>query len=405
MEMREKGTAVLAGYGAAGSRGANGSIGSGAPVSKETKAGIYDQISPSSSATTTTTKDNNPPHQTRREPLLLIDASAYIYRSYYAMPPLHASDGTPVGALTGFCNLLTKLLLPRLLRGDRPRAVLVYDSRTGSDFRKAQYADYKANRGPCPEDLVPQFELVKRAGVAFGMVGVDAEGYEADDVIATLTKWSLEEGVDVDVLSGDKDLMQLISAPGVEPTVHMVEPQHMARVTHDDVVEKWGVSAALLGDVLALAGDSADNIPGVPGIGPKIAATLINDYGTLTNLIENAESVKQKKRRENLIEHADKALLSRKLVTLEDSLTANDMTLPPSFRGVADFRMEGFDSQRLLDFYEGMELVEIRRRLLQRLGGSGDSGRQQQQPMATSMSTLTFFKSPPKPEDYEGVPF
>ena len=158
---------------------------------------------------TRTTHDNehvNP----RREPLLLIDTSAYIFRSYHAIPPLHHSDGTPTGALHGVCRMLQNLLLTRLLKGDRPRVVLAFDSK-GDNFRHELYPEYKANRGPCPEDLIPQFDLVKEAADAFGIVQVEAQGYEADDVIATLAKRAVEEGVDVDILSGDKDLMQLIS--------------------------------------------------------------------------------------------------------------------------------------------------------------------------------------------------
>jgi hypothetical protein len=139
----------------------------------------------------------------RREPLLLIDASAYIFRAYHAIPPLHRSDGTPTGALHGVCRMLQNLLLPRLLKGERPRVVLAFDAGK-FNFRHDIYAKYKANRGPCPEDLVPQFDLVRQASDAFGLVQVEAEGYEADDVIATLTRRALEEGVDVDILSGDK---------------------------------------------------------------------------------------------------------------------------------------------------------------------------------------------------------
>jgi hypothetical protein len=139
----------------------------------------------------------------RREPLLLIDASAYIFRAYHAIPPLHRFDGTPTGALHGVCRMLQNLLLPRLLKGERPRVVLAFDAGK-INFRHDIYAEYKANRGPCPEDLVPQFELVRQASEAFGLVQVEAEGYEADDVIATLTRRALDEGVDVDILSGDK---------------------------------------------------------------------------------------------------------------------------------------------------------------------------------------------------------
>ena len=148
----------------------------------------------------------------RREPLLLIDTSAYIFRAYHAMPPLHRADGTPTGALHGVCRMLQSLLLARLLRGERPRVVLVFDF-NGPTFRHELYPEYKANRGPCPEDLAPQFALVREAADAFGVAQVEAAGYEADDVIATLAKEALAEGVDVDIFSGDKDLMQLITPP------------------------------------------------------------------------------------------------------------------------------------------------------------------------------------------------
>jgi hypothetical protein len=157
-------------------------------------------------SSTRTTENSNQ----RREPLLLIDTSAYIFRSYHAIPPLHHSDGTPTGALHGVCRMLQNLLLNRLLKGEQPRVVLVFDSK-GDNFRHQLYPEYKANRGPCPEDLIPQFELVREAADAFGIVQVQAEGYEADDVIATLARRAVEEGVDVDILSGDKDLMQLIT--------------------------------------------------------------------------------------------------------------------------------------------------------------------------------------------------
>lgn len=174
---------------------------------------IYETVKPTTSqqqtvADTDATADSS--H--RREPLLLIDASAYIYRSYHAIPPLHRSDGTPTGALHGVCRMLQNLLLARLLKGDRPRVVLAFDFK-GPNFRHEVYPEYKANRGPCPEDLVPQFALVREAAEAFGVVQVEAEGYEADDVIATLARQAVEDGVDVDILSGDKDLMQLITPP------------------------------------------------------------------------------------------------------------------------------------------------------------------------------------------------
>ncbi|KAL3802920.1 hypothetical protein ACHAWO_003552 [Cyclotella atomus] len=291
------------------------------------------------------TRDKLEGSNTRREPLLLIDTSAYIFRSYHAVPPLHHSDGTPTGALHGVCRMLQNLLLNRLLKGDQPRVVLVFDSK-GDNFRHELYPEYKANRGPCPEDLIPQFDLVREAADAFGIVQVQAEGYEADDVIATLAKRAVEEGVDVDILSGDKDLMQLITPSEQIPSVHMIDPMHFDRVSHDDVMKKWGVSSEKLGDVLALAGDSSDNIPGAPGIGPKIAASLIEEYGSLDVLIEQASNIKQKKRKESLIENADNIRLYRKLVTLDETIPSDKMTLPFAFESVSNFRMSEFDPNK-----------------------------------------------------------
>lgn len=323
----------------------------------------------------------------RREPLLLIDASAYIFRAYHAIPPLHRSDGTPTGALHGVCRMLQNLLLTRLLKGERPRAVLVFDCKR-TNFRHDIYPEYKANRGPCPEDLVPQFDLVRDASTAFGVVQVEAEGYEADDVISTLTRQALNEGVDVDILSGDKDLMQLITPAGVSPSVHMIDPMHFDRVDHDDVVKKWGVGAVQLGDVLALAGDASDNIPGAPGIGPKIAAALINEFGTLSNLIKQADTIKQTKRRQSIIENAEKLLLFRKIVTLDESIPVRKMTLPASFQDVGAFRMAPFDPSKLIDFYKRMELNSCQNQLESRL-----------------RSSLNNYKLPPSPEEYKFVPF
>ena len=346
---------------------------------------MFQTVSPiNKEVSATTTTDNI---ERRREPLLLIDISAYIYRAYHAIPPLHHSDGTPTGALHGVCRMLQNLLLPRLLKGDRPRVVLAFDVK-GPNFRHEVYPAYKANRGPAPDDLVPQFALVREAAEAFGIDQVEAEGWEADDVIATLAMQARNDGVDVDILSGDKDLMQLITPPGIEPSIHMVDPMHFERVDHDDVVKKWGVSSEKLGDLLALAGDSSDNIPGCPGIGPKIAATLINEFGSLDDLLEQAGTIKQNKRRENLIENAEKVRLSRKLVTLDDSIPISKMTLPPSFQDISSLRMSTFDPNTLLDFYKRMELNTIQNQLESRLRSSGMN-----------------FKQPPTPDEYKDVPF
>ena len=322
-----------------------------------------------------------------REPLILIDISAYIYRAYHAIPPLHHSDGTPTGALHGVCKMLNNLLLARLLKGERPRVVLAFDFK-GPNFRHDLYPEYKANRGPCPDDLVPQFQLIREAAEVFGLVCIEAEGYEADDVIATLTMQALSDGVDVDIFSGDKDLMQLITPHGIKPSVHMIDPLHFDRLDHDDVVNKWGVSSDKLGDVLALAGDASDNIPGCPGIGPKIAAQLINEFGSLSDVIAKSESIKQNKRRESLIENAERLLLFRKLVTLDESIPTNKMTLPPSFEGVSSLRMSLFNPDGLIDFYQRLELKACENQLQTRL-----------------RSSMIYKKPPIRDEEFGNIPF
>ena len=322
-----------------------------------------------------------------RETLLLIDTSAYIFRSYHAMPPLHRTDGMPTGALHGVCRMLQNLLLSQLLKGDRPRVILCFDSR-GDNFRHELYPEYKANRGPCPEDLVPQFDLVKEAASAFGVVQVEAKGYEADDVIATLSRLALDEGMNVDIMSGDKDLWQLVTAPNVFPRLHMIDPLQLDSISHDFVVEKWGVSSDKLGDLLALAGDAADNIKGAPGIGPKIAAELINEFGSLSELLANTDKIKQKKRRESLEDHAENVKLFRQLVALEDAIPAERMTSSPSFQGVSNVRMSTFDPSKLVEFYERMELKTCQNELERRL-----------------RSSWINYKQPPTPDEYSDVPF
>jgi DNA polymerase-1 len=187
------------------------------------------------------------------DPLVLIDASAFIFRAYYSMPPIHRKDGMPTGATLGFCNMINRLIMNQALRGQEPRVVLVFDSKDGTTFRKQLYPEYKSNRKPCPEDLIPQFDFVRDAATAYGIAQVEAPSYEADDVIATLAEMARTENHEVNILTGDKDLMQLVSVDG-ESNVHVIDPVTMVRYSHDSVVAKWGVSPALLGDLLALAG-------------------------------------------------------------------------------------------------------------------------------------------------------
>jgi 5'-3' exonuclease len=323
-----------------------------------------------------------------RETLLLIDASAYIFRSYHAMPPLHRADGLPTGALHGVCRLLQSLLLSQLLKGDRPRVVLAFDSK-GDNFRHELYPEYKANRGPCPEDLIPQFDLVKEAASAFGILQVEAKGYEADDVIATLSRMALDVGMNVDIMSGDKDLWQLVTPPNADPRLYMVDPLNFSAISHDDVVQKWGVSADKLADLLALAGDASDNIKGAPGIGPKIAAQLLNEYGSLSDLFANTDKIKQKKRRESLDASVEEVMLFRQLVALDDTIPVERMTMSSqSFQCVSSVRMPIFDPSKLLDFYERMELKTCKNDLERRL-----------------RSSWVHYKQPPSPAEFSDVPF
>ena len=359
-------------------------------------------------------------------PLLLVDASAYIFRAYYSMPPLHRADGTPVGAVLGFCNMLNRLVLNRSLDGDQPRIVLVFDSK-GKTFRHDMYPDYKANRGPCPEDLVPQFDLIREAATAYGIDQIEAPNFEADDVIATLATMAREEGINVHVLTGDKDLMQLVTPPDEEPSINMIDPKEMIRVTYDVVVDKFGVPPALLGDVLALAGDKSDNIPGVPGIGPKIASSLINEYGSLEVVLDRAGEIKQKARREKLLSNTEEAMLSRKLVELDRAVPLNVMTMPDHYTTVSELKMAPLSSDALFNFYEEMGFYDLTMKLKRRLGTSGSDGNNSEssamageaaaKQIGTGNAPLNDNirqglimhqrrkSEAPKPEDYDDVPF
>jgi DNA polymerase I len=250
------------------------------------------------------------PTTTHKE-LYLIDGSGFIFRAYHALPPLTRPDGTPVGAVMGFCNMLVKLLDSH---GDDHIAVIFDAAR--KNFRNDIYPDYKAHRPPAPEDLIPQFPLIREAAEAFGLPIAEIEGFEADDLIATYARMAVEQGKNVVIVSSDKDLMQL-----VRPGVRLMDPMKQTMVDEVGVFEKFGVTPDKVVDVQALAGDSVDNVPGVPGIGIKTAAELITTYGSLENLLQQTASIKQPKRRENLEQNAEMARISKKLVTLCDTAT------------------------------------------------------------------------------------
>jgi len=319
------------------------------------------------------------------DPLILVDASAYIFRAYYSMPPIHRGDGMPTGAVLGFCNMLHRLCL----QDKEPRLVLVFDA-PGPNFRHALYPDYKANREAPPMDLLPQFSLIRnQMATAYGLPCMEAPGMEADDVIASLAHQAKECGLRTEILSGDKDLMQL-----VDDQVCMIDPVNLNRILVDDVVDKWGVEPGLLGDVLALAGDTADNVPGVPGIGPKTAALLLQQFETLANLLENTDQVKQAGRRKKLEEFKTQARLSRKLVELDRTVR---LTFPDGVSDVTELRMQPVDSQRLLSFCDEMGFRDLKNRLQSRIEGVERQRRQKKTPRPKA--TI------PKPEEFADVPF
>ena len=242
----------------------------------------------------------------------LIDGSGYIFRAFHALPPLtRPSDRLPVGAVHGFCQMLWKLIKDGK-DSDKPTHLVVVFDKGRETFRNAIYPAYKAHRPPAPEELIPQFPLIRDAVTAFNVTLCEQEGFEADDLIATYARQAVAAGGDVTIISSDKDLMQLVG-----PGIGMLDTMKNRRIGPAEVMEKFGVAPDKVIDVQALAGDSTDNVPGVPGIGIKTAAELITTYGDLDSLIARAGEIKQPKRREKLIEFAEQARISRQLVTLK----------------------------------------------------------------------------------------
>ena len=287
--------------------------------------------------------------------LHLIDGSAFIFRAYHALPPLtRKSDGLPIGAVSGFCNMLQKYVEGN--HGpDAPTHIAVIFDKGSHTFRNDMYDRYKANREAMPEDLRPQIPLTRRATEAFNIACKEMEGYEADDIIATLSCQARDAGGRVTIISSDKDLMQLVGG-GVE----MLDAMKNARIDRDGVHEKFGVYPDRVVDVQALAGDSVDNVPGAPGIGIKTAALLINEYGDLDQLLARAEEIKQPKRRQTLIDHADQIRLSRDLVTL-DCETPLEFTLD-------DLEVRDPEPDTLMAFLAEMEFRTLTKRIADALG-------------------------------------
>ena len=279
----------------------------------------------------------------------LIDGSGYIFRAYYALPPLtRKSDGLPVGAVSGFCNMLFKLLEDAKSKDnkDKPSHFAVIFDSARKNFRNEIYSEYKGNRSDAPDDLIPQFDYIRKSVLAFNLPSIELINYEADDLIATYVEQILEKGAKATIVSSDKDLMQLY-----RKNVRIYDPMKNKFINEEDVQNKFGVEAGKVIDVQALAGDSTDNVPGVPGIGVKTAAELIKEYGNLENLLKNANKIKQNKRRETLIENKDKAIISKKLVTLKKDV--------PVKNKIEEFELKEIDKQKLYNFLREMEFNRL----------------------------------------------
>ncbi len=285
--------------------------------------------------------------------LFLVDGSGFIFRAFHALPPLtRKSDGLPVGAVSGFCNMLWKLLTSArdTSVGVTPTHFAVIFDYSSKTFRKEIFPEYKANRSAPPEELIPQFGLIREATRAFNLPCIETDGFEADDIIATYARQAEAVGADVTIISSDKDLMQLVT-----PMVHMYDSMKDKQISIPDVVEKWGVPPDKMIDLQAMTGDSVDNVPGIPGIGPKTAAQLLEEFGDLDTLLARAGEIKQQKRRENIIANAELARISRQLVTLRTDV--------PLELQLDELMLEPQDGPKLIGFLKAMEFTSLTRRV------------------------------------------
>lgn len=291
----------------------------------------------------------------KKQHLYLVDGSAYIFRAYHRLPPLTNPEGTPVGAVYGYTTMLWKLA-EDLDKADGPTHLAVILDKSSQSFRNEIYDQYKANRPDPPEDLVPQFPLIRDATRAFSLPCIEEPDVEADDVIASYARAAAAEGYDVTIVSSDKDLMQLVGTGGDGVgAIDMLDTMKSARIGVEEVEEKFGVGPELVGDVLALMGDTADNIPGIFGVGPKTATKLIQEHGTLTGALDAAEGMKKSKLKERLLEHRSDAELSRILVTLKE-----DCELPIP---LDDMKLDGVPPEPLADFLTLHGFTSLLRRL------------------------------------------
>jgi DNA polymerase-1 len=282
--------------------------------------------------------------------LFLIDGSGYIFRAYYALPPLYRkSDGLPTGAVNGFCNMLFKLIEDTKSNSKPTHLAVIFDN-ARKTFRNDIYSEYKANRGEPPEDLIPQFQIIKDSVKAFGIPSIELAGFEADDIIATYAKQAADKDWKVSIVSSDKDLMQVVTKD-----INLIDTMKNKSIGIVEVKEKFGVAPDRVIDVQALAGDSSDNVPGAPGIGLKTAALLINEYDNLENLLESAEKIKQNKRRESLINNKELIKISKQLVTLK-----NDVT---DIQSLDTLNITNINYETLLPFLHDLELFKLKERL------------------------------------------
>ena len=285
--------------------------------------------------------------------LHLIDGSGFIFRAYHALPPLTRSDGVPIGAVAGFCNMIYRMIDNNTGPNAATHLAVIFDHKSKT-FRSKIYSKYKANRPPAPEDLIPQFELIKNATSAFNLPSIEVEGYEADDIIASYAIQARNLGATVTIVSSDKDLMQLVGNG-----ISMFDAMKSKSIHRKDVIEKFGVGPEKVIDVQSLAGDSVDNIPGAPGIGIKTAALLINQYGDLDSLLERAAEIKQPKRRQALLDNLEQINISRKLVTLKI-----DAPLPQTLE---QFEIRNMEPEIIINFMAEMELKTLTKRISTKL--------------------------------------
>ena len=288
----------------------------------------------------------------------LVDGSGYIFRAYHALPKLNrSSDGTPTGAVFGYSNMLAKLLQDT----NADHLAVAFDH-AKSSFRHRLYDQYKAHRPEPPSDLVPQFKLIRQATAAFNVCAIESEGYEADDLLATYARQAAAEGATVTIVSSDKDLMQLVGNG-----ISMLDPIKQRPIREKEVHEKFGVAPGKVADVQALCGDSIDNVPGVPGIGAKTAAELVNSYGNVENLLAHVAEIKQPKRRQALLDFAEQVRIAKQLVLLKD-----DVPLPVPLTELA---VQPLSREKLFPFLRDLEFKTLLNRIEARLSASEDNAR------------------------------